>query len=227
MRTYVRNPDRDQTGMKELYRTRTSKEWDLSFNFPADGLCCAQSIVITVQDFIKKHEGLVKYVLVSGIERGTNNRSTTTMDEHHVHCALITTEHMTRDQALRCFELDEVHEHNKFKRFAAPRDTKYPYSGWKYHHTKLDTKIDQTSLILFEHGTLPTDDTSTADKVKLINTLNKRYNPHYIKKADQPKEIKIKAVKEKVIKPKKTRDSVKSRKGYFAYLNKQTRKYKC
>jgi len=38
-----------------------------------------------------------------------------------------------------------------------PRKREFPYSGWKKHHTKTETKVDASSLCLYEYGTLPTD----------------------------------------------------------------------
>lgn len=221
MRTFVANPDRDQTGKRELYRTRTSNEWDLSFNMPPDGLYIAQSIVTTIQDFIDKHPGLVTYALVSGIELGANRDSETTLDAHHVHCALVTTEHMTKDQALRCFELDEVHAHNRFKRYAAPRSGEWPYIGWKLHHIKVDTKIDPTSLVLFEHGTLPTDDQSPG-MTKKIAIMKRRFANDYVPRDQrEPVAKKPKAVKEKKPKALRAPRKLTSRQAYF--LNKYKR----
>lgn len=226
MRTYISNPDRDQTGKKELYRTRTSDEWDLSFNMPADGLYIAQSIVTTIKDFIDKHPGLVIYALVGGIELGTNDRSETTKDEHHVHCALVVTEHMTKDQALRCFELDEVHQHNNFKRYAAPRSGEWPYIGWKLHHIKVDTKIDPTSTVLFEHGTLPKD-SDTPGMIKKIAAMKRKFANDYVPRAERPPAPKKpKMIKEETPKAKKTVNAASAaRKRYFSYLNAMAKKH--
>lgn len=198
MRTYIRDPSRDQTGLKELYKTRTSTEWDLSFNMPADALYMTNSIIATVTTFIDQHPGQVLYCLISGIEVGTNNRSTTTKDEHHVHCALITKEFMNKEQALSVFELAQVHDHNKFKRYACPRNSNFTYMGWKLHHCKQQTKIDSTKLILFEHGTLPCD-ADDPDTIAKIALMRRRFEVGYIDQRTvrprKPKDVKPRKIK--------------------------------
>lgn len=194
MRTFVTNPQRDQTGLREHYRQRTSKEWDISFNMPIDFLTMPDTLIATINVYIQDNPGVVSYALIGGIEVGTNDRSTTTKDEHHVHCALVITKEMTKEHALRVFQLPEVHDHNKHKRYAVPRDNKWSYVGWRLHHTKTDTKIDQSRSVLYEYGTLPTD-LDTPDIKKQVYLANRKWNNEFVAPIKKVKQLKIKAVK--------------------------------
>lgn len=199
MRTFIPAPSRDQTGKKELYRTRASTEWDLSFTFPSDALYMPKSMIVTIEDFIRTNPDQIKYALISGIEMGTNSESLTTHNAHHVHCCLVVKDAMTRDQALQVFELEEVYKHNKFKHYAMPRNPEWTYAGWKLHHTKVDTKIDPTSTILFEYGSMPQDDQDNPNVKRQLTIMRRKYEAGY-KPAPkgpvpQPKPIKTKEVK--------------------------------
>lgn len=196
MRTFIPATERDCTGKKELYKTRASTEWDLSFTFPDDALYMPNSMIVTIEDFIRKNPGQVKYALISGIEVGTNADSLTTHNAHHVHCCLIIKDAMTRDQALQVFELPEVYAHNKFKHYAVPRNQEWPYIGWKLHHTKTETKIDPNSLILYEYGQLPDDNWLNPETKRKITVMRRKFETDY-KPAPrgpvpQPKPIKMK-----------------------------------
>lgn len=200
MRTFIAATERDQTGKKELYKTRASTEWDLSFTFPDNALYMPNSMIVTIEDFIRKHPDQVKYALISGIEVGTNADSLTTHNAHHVHCCLIIKDAMTRDQALQVFELPEVYAHNKFKHYAVPRNQTWPYIGWKLHHIKKDTKIDPNSLILYEYGQLPEDNWLNPDMKRKVTVMRRKFETDYTPArkgpAPVPKPIKTKEVKE-------------------------------
>ena len=49
-----------------------------------------------------------------------------------------------------------------------------PYSGWVKHHKKTESKLDETSLCLYEYGTLPLDKVGTSDQITKRSDIEKK-----------------------------------------------------
>jgi hypothetical protein len=65
--------------------------------------------------------------------------------------------------------------------YLVPRNRDLPYAGWRAHHTKEYSKVDQASLVIFEAGELPRDqgekrklERSDAEKKETTDTVLKR-----------------------------------------------------
>lgn len=123
------------------------REWDARFNVPTqeDLDVLVASVKAEVQ------AGRFKYVLVSGVEVG----SRPFQDDYlirHVHLALVYNNRVTKSSILKNLGVKQGNGY-----YLVPRKREFPYSGWKKHHTKTETKVDAASLCLYEYGTLPTD----------------------------------------------------------------------
>lgn len=123
------------------------REWDARFNVPTqeDLDVLVASVKAEVQ------AGRFKYVLVSGVEVG----SRPFQDDYlirHVHLALVYNNRVTKSSILKNLGVKQGNGY-----YLVPRKREFPYSGWKKHHTKTETKVDASSLCLYEYGTLPTD----------------------------------------------------------------------
>ena len=123
------------------------REWDARFNVPTqeDLDVLVASVKAEVQ------AGRFKYVLVSGVEVG----SRPFQDDYlirHVHLALVYNNRVTKSSILKNLGVKQGNGY-----YLVPRKREFPYSGWKKHHTKTETKVDAASLCLYEYGILPTD----------------------------------------------------------------------
>jgi hypothetical protein len=99
--------------------------------------------------------GKLKYILVGGIEIGDKPFQ----DDYqirHVHVALIFYNRVSKRAILKNFGIKQGNGY-----YLVPRNRNLPYSGWKNHHTKTQTKVDITVRSLFEMGTLPDDQKPT------------------------------------------------------------------
>lgn len=95
--------------------------------------------------------GKFRYVLVSGVEVGTRPFQ----DDYlirHVHCALVFNNRVSKSSILKNLGIKQGNGY-----YLVPRNRQLPYSGWKQHHTKEESKVDPTVRQLYENGTLPAD----------------------------------------------------------------------
>ena len=123
------------------------REWDARFNVPTQ----EDLDVIVASVKAEVQAGRFKYVLVSGVEVG----SRPFQDDYlirHVHLALVYNNRVTKSSILKNLGVKQGNGY-----YLVPRKREFPYSGWKKHHTKTETKVDASSLCLYEYGTLPTD----------------------------------------------------------------------
>lgn len=123
------------------------REWDARFNVPTQ----EDLDVIVASVKAEVQAGRFKYVLVSGVEVG----SRPFQDDYlirHVHLALVYNNRVTKSSILKYLGVKQGNGY-----YLVPRKREFPYSGWKKHHTKTETKVDASSLCLYEYGTLPTD----------------------------------------------------------------------
>lgn len=131
--------------MQSVPYTHEDRQWDARFNVPTDEyLEELLSNIRTLND-----QGKFKYILVSGIEIGTRP----TQNDYkcrHVHLAIILHNRMSKSSILRNFGIVEGYGY-----YLVPRDRKLPYSGWRAHHIKPFSKVDESKTVLFESGSLP------------------------------------------------------------------------
>lgn len=123
------------------------REWDARFNVPTQ----EDLDVIVASVKAEVQAGRFKYVLVSGVEVG----SRPFQDDYlirHVHLALVYNNRVTKSSILKNLGVKQGNGY-----YLVPRKREFPYSGWKKHHTKTETKVDASSLCLYEYGILPTD----------------------------------------------------------------------
>lgn len=144
------------------------REWDARFNVPTkeDLECLLSSIKSEAQS------GKFKYALVGGVEIGTRPYQ----DDYlirHVHCAFVYNNRVSKSSILKNLTVKQGNGY-----YLVPRKRDFPYSGWKSHHTKSDTKLSQESLLLYEYGTLP------ADKVSPEHQITKRSDEEKKRKLD-------------------------------------------
>lgn len=123
------------------------REWDARFNVPTDD--DLDLILSAVQS--EAQQGKFRYALVSGVEIGTRPYQ----DDYlirHIHLALVYNNRVSKSAILKnlC-----VKQGNGY--YLVPRNKDLPYSGWKKHHTKTETKASPDSLQLYEYGELPQD----------------------------------------------------------------------
>lgn len=123
------------------------REWDARFNVP------------TVEDLnllvaaIKAEatSGKFRYALISGVEIGTRPFQ----DDYlirHVHCCLVYNNRVTKSSILKNLQIKQGNGY-----YLVPRKRELPYSGWKAHHVKPESKASPDSLCLYEYGVLPVD----------------------------------------------------------------------
>lgn len=140
------NMDSEQQVSEVAMRTE-DRQWDCRFNISNEEYLDNFIETITTMDA----NGKFKYILVSGIEIGTQSQHDD-YGKKHVHVAIILNNRMSKQSLLRNLKVD-----TSLGYYLVPRNRKYPYSGWRKHHTKIHSKINPDSLVLYENGELPVD----------------------------------------------------------------------
>lgn len=140
------------------------REWDARFNVPTD-----TDLDLLLASMKKEYQaGKFRYCLVSGMEIGTRPYQPDYMIRH-VHCCLVYNNRVTKSAILKNLSIKEGNGY-----YLVPRKKELPYSGWKTHHTKVESKVDQSKLILYEEGTLPADRGEKQEIVKRSDAEKKR-----------------------------------------------------
>jgi hypothetical protein len=132
------------------------REWDARFNVPTEE--DLELLLAAVKE--QSGAGKFKYCLVSGLEIGTRPFQ----DDYlirHVHLALIYNNRVTKSSILKNLAIKQGNGY-----YLVPRNRDYPYSGWKKHHTKKETKISEDSLSIFEYGEMPQDKPNVSAQVQ-------------------------------------------------------------
>lgn len=123
------------------------REWDGRFNLPTED--DVESFLLSIK--AEATSGKFRYCLVSGIEVGTRPFQ----DDYlirHVHVCLVYNNRVTKSSILKNLNIKQGNGY-----YLVPRKRDLPYSGWKQHHTKSETKVDSNTLQLYEYGQLPQD----------------------------------------------------------------------
>ena len=140
------------------------REWDARFNVPTDD--DLNALLKTVKG--ESEKGKFRYCLVGGIEVGARPFQNDYLIRH-VHCAFVFNNRVTKSSILKNLAIKEGNGY-----YLVPRKRDLPYSGWREHHIKPESKINTTHL-LFEYGSLPDDKPhSSAQVVKRSDDEKKR-----------------------------------------------------
>lgn len=136
-----------QNTPKTVPHHHEDKQWDGRFNVQND------EDLVRLLDGIKSEweRGKFKYILIGGVEIGTRSYQ----DDYqvkHVHVAAIFNNRASKRSILKNWNIKEGNGY-----YLVPRNRDLPYSGWRKHHTKEFSKIDESEKVLYEMGELPTD----------------------------------------------------------------------
>lgn len=126
--------------------THEAREWDGRFNVQTEE--DLGNLLRGIQDHWDS--GKLKYILVGGLEVGTRPYQ----DDYlvrHVHVAVILNNRTSKKSLLTHWN---VREGNGY--YLVPRNKDLPYKGWRDHHIKDFSKINQEK-VLYERGELPQD----------------------------------------------------------------------
>ena len=132
-----------------------AREWDARFNVPTQE--DLQALIDLTQS--EALDGKFRYALIGGVEVGDRPYQND-FNIRHVHCALVYNNRVSKSSILKNLGIKQGHGY-----YLVPRRQELPYSGWKEHHTKVKTKEDEKSLVLFEYGDIPQDKPNTTAQV--------------------------------------------------------------
>lgn len=132
------------------------REWDARFNVQTDDDLQLLLAAVKEQDA----QGKFRYVLVSGVEIGTRPFQPDYLIRH-VHVAMVFMNRVTKSAILKNLAIKQGNGY-----YLVPRKKELPYSGWRAHHVKKESKVSSDSLVLYENGTIPQDRTSTGALVQ-------------------------------------------------------------
>ena len=124
------------------------RQWDARFNVQTE------EYLKVILDSIRadNERGRLKYILVSGVEVGTKPQH----DDYqvrHVHVAAIFHNRVSKAAILKNWGILEGNGY-----YLVPRNRDLPYAGWRDHHTKVFSKVNENETVLFEEGELPQDE---------------------------------------------------------------------
>lgn len=127
--------------------THTDRQWDARFNVQL-----GSDLTQLIQSVRTAYEsGTLKYALVGGVEIGEKSWHSSYGVEH-VHCCLIMFNITSKRTILNALNIKTGNGY-----YLVPRNRDYPYSGWKAHHIKKESKINPEADCLLELGTMPAD----------------------------------------------------------------------
>lgn len=140
------------------------REWDMRYNVPTqDDL---DLFLMAIEEQVR--DSKLRYCLVSGVEIGTRPYQ----DDYlirHVHICLVYNNRVSKSSILKNLSVKQGNGY-----YLVPRNRALPYSGWKKHAMKKETKIDENCLSLYEYGNLPVDREETKEVVKRSDNEKKR-----------------------------------------------------
>lgn len=140
------------------------RQWDARFNVPTDADLVELKRHIISEDTV----GKFRYVLVSGVEVGDRQYQ----DDYqirHVHVAMVYINRVSKASILKNLAIKQGLGY-----YLVPRNRALPFAGWRKHHTKVETKVDEENLIEYENGTLPPDLNPSAPITKRSDEEKKR-----------------------------------------------------
>nr|WDW25826.1 MAG: replication-associated protein [Canine parvovirus] len=140
------------------------REWDARFNVQQQS--DLDNLLSSVQK--EAQQGKFKYALVSGVEVGTQQWHDD-FGIRHVHLCLVFNNRVSKSAILKNFGVKQGNGY-----YLVPRNKELPYSGWRAHHTKAETKVDPAVTQLFEYGELPQDRPTPSAQVQKRSELEKK-----------------------------------------------------
>lgn len=124
------------------------RQWDARFNLPTQE--DVDTLVAAAQSLFDA--GRLRYLLIGGVEIGANPKQ----DDYnirHCHVALYFHNPTAKSAILKHLAVKQGYGY-----YLVSRNRNLPFSGWRKHHTKVETKVDGNQLVLLELGVLPEDD---------------------------------------------------------------------
>ena len=140
------------------------REWDARFNVPTD----ADVDLLLGNIKAEANSGKYRFFMVSGIEVGTKPYQPDYLIRH-VHVAFVFINRVTKSSILKNLQIKQ-----DLGYYLVPRNRALPYSGWVKHHQKKESKLDESSLKLYEHGTLPLDKTDVSAQITKRSDAEKK-----------------------------------------------------
>lgn len=140
------------------------REWDARFNVPTDH--DLQELQRNIEEMVR--DSKIRYVLIGGVEVG-NRPFQDDFKIRHVHVAFIFVNRVSKSAILKNTGFKQGNGY-----YLVPRNRAYPYSGWKKHHTKEETKVDPSDRVVYEYGQLPPDREEKQEIVKRSEGEKKR-----------------------------------------------------
>lgn len=133
--------------VRSVSHSHEDRQWDCRFNVQEE------DYLNTIVEKIKEEDnkGRFKWILISGVEVGTRQFQ----DDYqvrHIHVGVVFHNRSSKSAILKNWGIIEGNGY-----YLVPRNRDLPYSGWRNHHIKPETKVDPQSLILYENGALPVD----------------------------------------------------------------------
>lgn len=122
------------------------RQWDARFNVPTQE--DLDILLAAVQS--EWNAGKFHYALVGGVEVGDRPYQNDYLIRH-VHCAFIYANRVTKSSILKNLKIKTGQGY-----YLVPRRRDLTFKGWREHHIKEKTKINE-NRILYEEGTLPQD----------------------------------------------------------------------
>ena len=130
------------------------RQWDARFNVPAaEDL---KNLLDAIQ--VEVESGKFRYCLVGGVEIGDRPYADD-FGIKHVHVALIYVNRVSKASILKNLKVKQGLGY-----YLVPRNRSLPFGGWRKHHTKDKTKVNE-ERVLFESGTLPEDTVDVSAQV--------------------------------------------------------------
>lgn len=143
LKSLFNSMDHTQVGYKH-----EDRQWDLRINVQSDEYL--RSITNAIK--LEAERGKFKYILIGGVEIGTKpNQGDYKI--RHVHIAAIFHNRSSKAAIIKNWGIVEGNGY-----YMVPRNRDLPYAGWRAHHIKEYSKVDQNALIIFEDGELPKDE---------------------------------------------------------------------
>lgn len=165
-RHYEQQPRRVSVSMSTTFVPyhHVDREWDARFNVPT-----TEDVELLVANIkVEAQAGKYRYVLVSGVEIGTKPFQPDYLIRH-VHVAFVFNNRVSKSSILKNLQIKQ-----DLGYYLVPRNKALPYSGWVKHHLKKESKLDESSLQLYEYGTLPQDKLSPTDQVTKRSEVEKK-----------------------------------------------------
>lgn len=157
---------------KNVSYKHEDRQWDVRVNVQSDDYLESLTTAIMLEH---AERGKFKYILIGGLECGTKP-SQDDYQVRHVHIAAIFHNRTSKAAIIKNWGIIEGNGY-----YLVPRNRDLPYSGWRNHHTKDFSKLDQTKKVIFEAGELPQDvgakrryERSEAEKKETTDVIIKR-----------------------------------------------------